>query len=460
MFGKAFSRLLVPALFLGLASLPAWCDSQVRIVRLSYIAGGVQIDRGTGHFEAAIVNLPITQGMKLQTKDDGRAEVEFEDGSTLRLAPDTAVRFSRLSLRDSGDKLSVVQITDGTAYADAAGAKGNQLTLEFAHERLTLGNAVRVRVGVDDTGASVAVLKGDIQIESASGTVEAKKGQTANFDFTKAEKFTLAKNIQEYPFDSWDKQQDQFRQTYANNSTNSYSPYSYGTADLSYYGNFFNAPGYGMLWQPYFVGAGWDPFMDGAWAFSPGWGFGWVSAYPWGWLPYHYGSWAFVPGYGWAWQPGGAWTPWYSRPVIMNAPAGFTAPRAPTSGTSTVAVNRGPVPLTKAGLFGSKMVIRNNTAGLGVPRGGVDNLSRLSQRVEQRGSATQRVTSESRPQMGMGMGMPPSQPSHGMSRTVPQGASNAGPRSARAESPHMRAPAPPMSAPRSSPPAASPSPHR
>ena len=458
MFGKAFSRLLVPVLFFALASLPAWGDSQVRIVRLSYIAGAVEVDRGTGHFETAIVNLPITQGMKLATKDDGRAEVEFEDGSTLRLAPDTTVRFSRLSLRDSGDKVSDVQVTDGTAYADATGAKGSQLTLEFAHEKLSLTNAVRVRVGVDDSGASVAVLKGDIQIETPSGTMEAKKGQTANFDFTKAEKFTLAKNIQDYPYDAWDKQQDQFRQTYAKSSSNSYSPYAYGTADLSYYGNFFNAPGYGMLWQPYFVGAGWDPFMDGSWAFSPGWGFGWVSAYPWGWLPYHYGSWAFVPGYGWAWQPGGAWTPWYSRPVIVNPPAGFTAPRAPTSGTSTVTVNRGPVPITKGGFFGNKLVIRNNSAGLGVPRGGVDNLSRLSERVEQHGSATQRVESESRPQMGMGM--PPNEPSHGMSRTGPEGASNAGSRSPRAESPRMSAPEPRMEPPASSPAPAAPAPHK
>jgi len=458
MFSKAFSRLFIPALFFGLASLPAWCDSQVRIVRLSYIAGAVEIDRGTGHFEPAIMNLPITQGMKLETKDDGRAEVEFEDGSTLRLAPDTAVRFSRLSLHDSGDKVSAVQIADGTAYADFTGAKGHQLTLEFAHEKLTLTSAVRLRIGVDDSGASVAVLKGDIQIESPSGSVEAKKGQTANFDFTKDEKFTLAKNIQDYPYDSWDKQQDQFRQTYAKNSSNSYSPYAYGTADLAYYGNFFNAPGYGMLWQPYFVGTGWDPFMDGAWAFSPGWGFGWVSAYPWGWLPYHYGSWTFVRGYGWAWQPGGAWMPWYSRPVIVNAPTGFVPPRAPTSGTSTVAVNRGPNAITKAGFFGNKLVIRNNSAGLGVPRGGVENLSRLSQRVEQHGSVTQHVAAESAPQTGMAL--PPSEAAHGMARTGSQGISNSGSRSSRTESPRMSAPEPRMEQPHSSPPPAPPAPHK
>jgi hypothetical protein len=449
MFGKAFSRLLVFALFGALVSLPAWCDSQVRIVRLSYIAGTVQIDRGTGHFETAIVNLPITQGMKLQTRDDGRAEVEFEDGSTLRLAPDTAIRFSQLSLCDSGDKVSIVQITNGTAYADVTGAKGSQLTMEFGREKLALTHAARVRVGVDETGASVAALKGDAQIDSPSGTQLAKKGQTANFDFVNDDKFTLAKNIQEYPYDSWDKQQDQFRQVYAaKNSSNSYSPYAYGTADLAYYGNFFNAPGYGMLWQPYFAGAGWDPFMDGFWSFSPGWGFGWVSAYPWGWLPYHYGSWAFVPGYGWAWQPGGAWMPWYSQPVIVNPPAGFTPPRAPKSGTSTVAVNRGPVPITKSGFFGSKMVIRNNTAGLGVPRGGVENLAKLSQRVEQRGSVSERIVAPAQPQMGMAM--PRGEPAHGSNSP-----SYSGPRGG-VSSPHMGA-APRMEAPRSSPPPAPPS---
>jgi hypothetical protein len=426
----------------------------VRIVRLSYIEGAVQVDRGTGHFEHAIVNLPITQGMKLQTRDDGRAEVEFEDGSTLRLAPATAVQFAQLSLRDSGDKVSIVQIVTGTAYADTTGSKGTELTLQFGREKLTLTHQVRVRVGVDDKGASVAALKGDIEIAAPSGTVVAKKGQTADFDFAQDDKFTLAKNVQEYPYDSWDKEQDQFRQRYSNNNSTTYSPYTYGTADMAYYGNFFTAPGYGMLWRPYFAGAGWDPFMDGFWSFSPGWGFGWVSAYPWGWTPYHYGTWLFVPGYGWAWQPGGVWTPWYAQPRVLNPPAGFTVPRAPTAGSSTLAVNRGPVSTTKSGMFGSKLVIRNNSAGLGVPRGAVQNLPKVSQQVEQRGSASPHVQTARAPEMGpqsTGMGTPRGEASHGAGR--PQ-ASSRSPRSDNS-SPRMSAPSAPsprMDAPRSSPP--------
>src|SRR5436305_12904153 len=92
-----------------LLAVPAFADSQVRIVRLSDVQGSVQINKNTGMgFENAFVNLPVTQGVQLRTNDRGRAEVEFEDGSTLRLPPDTTVEFSTLGLSDSGQRVSVM----------------------------------------------------------------------------------------------------------------------------------------------------------------------------------------------------------------------------------------------------------------------------------------------------------------------------------------------------------------
>jgi len=80
-----------------LLAVPSFADSQVRIVRLSDVEGDVQIDRNTGQgYEKAFLNLPITQGAKLRAKSDGRAEVEFEDGTTVRI---TQVRW--LSFRSS-----------------------------------------------------------------------------------------------------------------------------------------------------------------------------------------------------------------------------------------------------------------------------------------------------------------------------------------------------------------------
>src|SRR5437016_14679728 len=83
------SLLLVP---------PAFAESHARIVRLSYLDGNVELDRGDGRgFSAAYLNMPVTHQSKLWARD-GQAEVEFENGSTIRFTPDTIVAFNDLSL--------------------------------------------------------------------------------------------------------------------------------------------------------------------------------------------------------------------------------------------------------------------------------------------------------------------------------------------------------------------------
>src|SRR5712671_7455626 len=77
----------------------ASAESKARIVRLSEVQGTVQIDRIAGEgFSKAFINLPVIEGSRVKTGNDGRAEVEFEDGSTLRLAPGSEVDFVHLAL--------------------------------------------------------------------------------------------------------------------------------------------------------------------------------------------------------------------------------------------------------------------------------------------------------------------------------------------------------------------------
>src|SRR5215470_7053841 len=128
------------------ASLPAFSDSQVRAVRLSYVEGGVQIARADGQFDKAMVNLPITQDTRLQIKSDGRAEVEFEDGSTLRVAPNSSVDFPQLVLRDSGAKASDVEITKGTAYVAFSGDNKDEFVLQFGKEKISLRSSAHLRI--------------------------------------------------------------------------------------------------------------------------------------------------------------------------------------------------------------------------------------------------------------------------------------------------------------------------
>jgi hypothetical protein len=385
--------LTLVALGCSLLAVPSFADSQVRIVRLSDVEGDVQIDRNTGQgYEKAFLNLPITQGAKLQTKDNGRAEVEFEDGSTLRITPQTMVEFPQLSLGDTGAKVSTVSLLEGTAYVNFTGTKNDEFTLAFAHETVVLMHAAHLRAEMRDTEATLAVFKGEVEVEGPSGTVEVGKKQSATFDLADQDRSTLATNLEPDPYDSWDKEQEQYHQRYtSNNLYNGYSPYAYGMSDLNYYGNYFYAPGYGMCWQPYFTGLGWDPFMNGAWLWYPGFGYTWVSAYPWGWMPYRYGSWLFLPGSGWVWRPGSSWAGWNTIPRVVDPPRSFTPPQPPAGPGKTIIVNRGGGPINGPSVPRGRLIIRNDTAGLGIPRGGVRNLGRISQEVKAGGSATATV---------------------------------------------------------------------
>src|SRR5208337_3886453 len=202
----------------------------------------------------------------------------------------------------------------------------------------------------------------------------------ASDDPAKKDTFTVAKHYQEDPSDDWDRQQTDYHDRYASaGGSGISSPYGYGMSDLNYYGNFMTLPGYGYVWQPYFIGANWSPFQDGGWAFYPGFGYMFVSGYPWGWMPYNYGSWGFAPGFGWFWQPGN-WNSWNVFPLVVNAPVNMKVPAPPASGRQTVMVGRGLG--ANPAMEARRLTIQPGSASFGVPRGMVNHLDRFARTVE------------------------------------------------------------------------------
>jgi len=377
--------VLLTLITCALLALPALADSQARIVRLSDVQGSVQIDKNTGlGFENAFVNMPITQGTQVRTRSGGRAEVEFEDGSSMRLTPNTTIEFSQLGLSDSGKRVSQVKLVDGMAYVNWLGK--DEFSLEFLREKVALDRAAHFRVDTSTQVATLAVFKGDLDVEGPGGKLALGKKKTASFDATADDKSTVENGIDEAPLDSWDKEAVSYHDQYAKNNN---TPYGYGYSDLNYYGAFQNVPGYGNMWQPYFTGVGWDPFMDGAWGYYPGFGYMFASSYPWGWMPYRYGNWLFVPGFGWMWQPG-MWTTWVNVPrytpttlVRVNT---LTPPAAGT--VRTVAIGRGGTVTPVIGT--SQMTVNRGSAGMGIARGSLNNMNHLNREVVKTGSAAVR----------------------------------------------------------------------
>jgi ferric-dicitrate binding protein FerR (iron transport regulator) len=385
------------------ASSPAFADSKVRIVRLSQVNAAVQMDRNIGHgFEAAMQNLPVTEGAKLKT-GAGLAEVEFEDNSTLRLAPDTLIDFSQLELRPSGAKATTIQVLKGTVYVSLANTKGNEFTLTFGPESVSVLPSTHLRLELASAKATLSVFDGNVQVAGASDTATLGKKRTLTFDLAGQSQPALSRNVAENEYDAWDQQGVDYQKRYANSSAYGNSAYAFGTSDMNYYGSFSDIAGCGSMWRPYFASAAWNPYGSGVWAWYPGAGYSWVSPYPWGWMPYHYGSWGFCSGAGWGWMPGGSWMGLSNAPGIfspLQPPRGGRGPSLPvrpltppTAGRSTLL----PVNLEKLPASGLKssdtFVFRNDSAGLGIPRGNLGKLDRFSAGAERHGSRSMVVYS-------------------------------------------------------------------
>jgi hypothetical protein len=78
-------------------------ETYAQIVRLSYVDGDVRIERGKpnadpglGEWEQAVADLPIETGFSLVTGEGGRAEIEFENASTIYLDENSVLTFNDL----------------------------------------------------------------------------------------------------------------------------------------------------------------------------------------------------------------------------------------------------------------------------------------------------------------------------------------------------------------------------
>jgi hypothetical protein len=77
---------------------PSQIETYPQIVRISYVEGDVRISRRnkSAVWETAVSDLPLETGFNLVTGAGGRAEIEFEDASTVYLDENSALAFNQL----------------------------------------------------------------------------------------------------------------------------------------------------------------------------------------------------------------------------------------------------------------------------------------------------------------------------------------------------------------------------
>ena len=116
------------------------------------------------------------------------------------------------------------------------------------------------------------------------------------------------------------------------------------------------------VWSPR-VEAGWSPYSDGSWYYTPA-GLTWWSNDPWGWYPHHYGNWFFESSWNrWCWTPANvyspAWVYWAYTPSYVGwCPVGYYTGYSPWWGSyyRHIGWNRSNVYLPVHGTFNTRQV--------------------------------------------------------------------------------------------------------
>ncbi len=327
-FTSVSALAVIPALAATLATAPAaaladdgdgYGDPQQAapdpgVARVSVIDGSVDVKRGdSGDTVSASVNAPLSAGDYISTQDQSQAEIEFDYGTELRVAPDSQLRFTQLAPQDHE-----LQLAAGTLELRLFHGADAHASVETPQATITPDRSGSYFIDVDNDGNTrVTVRSGRVQIESAAGTQSLVPGSTLAIsgDDTHAE-FQTIDPVSYAGFDSWIASRDRY---FERASDNPYVEHGMvGTEDLYANGRWVDNAQYGQVWVPN-VEAGWAPYHDGRWVWEPYYGWTWVDNEPWGWAPFHYGNWFYASDVGWAWYPGQvvAARPYVYRPALV-----------------------------------------------------------------------------------------------------------------------------------------------
>ena len=303
---------------------------QARAARLSYVDGHVRIAQGSELLaDPALQNTPLFEGTQVLTSEDGRAELQFDDGSVVRVSPGSSLTLAVLR-GEGGSGDEEIELTSGLSYFELQGGSGSRIRLRFGESVVTADGFTVLRINLDNPLGELAVFSGNAHLERGNaGAVDLHGGQSITLNATDS---IVAESIEPNSWDTWNSDRDQELSTMAVARTDAENslPESSNPAwnDLDANGNWYNVPGQGKVWSPFDAASpGWDPYGNGNWMWTPRFGYIWVSGDPWGYMPFQCGAWNFYNDFGWGWAPGMCRPWWGGGGGGWNYNIGFTPGR-------------------------------------------------------------------------------------------------------------------------------------
>ncbi len=288
-------------------------DGPVRLARISDISGNVtwRPDE-TAPWADATMNLPLRQGAQIWVSGPGRGEIQFDDGSQLRLDHDVLLTLSTL-YSDADGEFTDIKLNAGRVGLRLKHEKSIfQVSTPFAVARGngpandgagSFADVSKFSVAVGDT-VNIVVDHGHANVEGDGGKTSLNAGDALLLTSSTAPYEPHAAGVPD-AWENWNHGRDLNMEAAERGPSHDYLPPNQElvAGNLDHYGVWRDEGHYGHVWYPRYADSSWRPYRDGHWTWVSPFGWTWVSDEPWGWAPYHYGTW--IRGrHGWAWVPG------------------------------------------------------------------------------------------------------------------------------------------------------------
>lgn len=385
-----------------------------RAVRLSSVDGQVRLVQGNQVLaESALANTPLFEGTEVATLSEGRAEIQFENGSVVRIAPDSSLTLSVLRQQGTSTETEIV-LERGLAYFELQGESQNgPMRVRFDDSVVTASGFTVLRINRDNPPGELAVFSGNVHLERGSALMlDLHGGESVALNGANASLYKLAQSIEPNSWDTWNSDRDQALTAAETTRTEASSSFANNNnpawSDLDSSGNWYNVPGQGYVWSPYEATAlGWDPYGSGHWMWTPRYGYIWLSGYSWGYIPYQCGAWNYYDSFGWGWMPGmgGCRSSWWNNGFyaynIGMTPRGYLKPGRPRlddprDGRAGGGRNFRPRPVISVGHAPGRIQVRDKTTPVAIDGHSVQPLSPVQSQQPRSGRVASGFVSGSR----------------------------------------------------------------
>jgi uncharacterized membrane protein YgcG len=264
--------------------------------RISFMQGAAQVQpAGTKEWQLASVNVPVRAGDRFWTPEDARLELQFQNGTILRL--DYKSTLDVLSLDET---MIQVHLSMGHLLFRSRRKPAKTIQVDTPDSTLVVQDKALFRVDIAaDGGEEFGLFQGAMQVATAGNKTQIRTGEMLSLENGSSEVSPL-KSPDEW--EQWNTARDQ-KQIKAETSTPYLAPELNAYADdLNRNGDWVNVPDYGYCWEPQAgISVGWAPYRLGNWLWMDD-DWLWVSSESWGWAPYHYGRWISFSNR-WCWVP-------------------------------------------------------------------------------------------------------------------------------------------------------------